>query len=258
MNDKEANNILYTILDIGEQMLISGAEVNRVEDTIERICKAYGASRVDVFTITSSIIVTMNGDEFGTITQTRRINGQKFDLHRLDQLNQLSREICSYRLSQEEIKARMNHIQEEQCYPFYTQILLFALISGSFSFFFGGSVVDAIASSLIGIVLKCMNSVMDRVRINSFLTALLTSFLGGLLGIIFVKCGFGDSVSKINIGNIMLLIPGIALTNSMRDMFSGDTISGALRFMEAIILAVTIAFGFAVASLIGGSKLWHI
>ena len=44
----------------------------------------------------------------------------------------------------------------------------------------------------------------------------------------------------------MLLIPGIALTNAIRDLFSGDTISGLLRFAEALISSVAIAWGFAI------------
>lgn len=252
MTIREANEFLYMALDIGEQMLVSGAEVSRVEDSIQRICKAYGAKRVDVFTITSSIVVTMYHPEFGPVTQTRRVAGQEFDLHRLDCLNQLSREICSERLSLNQIKQKVERIQSEKKYPFYVQVAIFALISGSFSLFFGGSAADAVVSSVIGIVLKCMSTAAGKLKVNSFLNALLCSLTGGLLAILFVKCGLGDSVSKISIGNIMLLIPGIALTNAMRDMFSGDTISGALRFTEAILLAMTIAFGFAVASLIGG------
>ncbi len=54
MNREEAEQYLYCAMSIGEQLLISGAEVGRVEDTICRICKAYGAERVDVFSITSS------------------------------------------------------------------------------------------------------------------------------------------------------------------------------------------------------------
>lgn len=252
MTDREANELLYMALDIGEQMLHSGAEVSRVEDTIDRICKAYGAQRVDVFTITASIVVTMYSEDFGPITQTRRITGQEFDLHRLDCLNQLSREICAQKLSLEEIRQRIGAVGEEKKYPFYVQVFIFAFISGSFSLFFGGSMQDALVSCIVGIGLKYMKLAAERLQMNSFLTALISSFAGGLMAIFFVKLGIGNSVSKISIGNIMLLIPGIALTNAMRDMFSGDTISGALRFTEAILLAMTIAFGFAAASSLGG------
>ena len=63
-----------------------------------------------------------------------------------------------------------------------------------------------------------------------------------------MKLRLGDDAGMISIGNIMLLIPGVALTNSLRDMFSGNTISGLMRFIESILLALTIAFGFALAA----------
>ena len=48
------------------------------------------------------------------------------------------------------------------------------------------------------------------------------------------------------IGNIMLLIPGIALVTSLRDMIVGDTISGLLGALEALIRALAIAAGCAI------------
>ena len=58
MNQQDTRT-LKSILDAGEIILKSGGEVNRVEDTITRMCLAYGFLRADVFTITSSIVVTV-------------------------------------------------------------------------------------------------------------------------------------------------------------------------------------------------------
>ena len=87
----EANEYLKNALTLGEQMLRSGSEASRVEDSIRRICLAYGAERVDVLTITASIVVTISGERFGVVTQTRRVTRIRFDLQRLELLNQLSR-----------------------------------------------------------------------------------------------------------------------------------------------------------------------
>ena len=95
MNREEAQQYLSCAMSIGEQLLVSGAEVSRVEDTIRRICIAYGADKVDVFSITSCIIATMSGEDFGVCTQTRRVTGMFNDLHKLDELNQLSRSIST-------------------------------------------------------------------------------------------------------------------------------------------------------------------
>ncbi len=58
---------------------------------------------------------------------------------------------------------------------------------------------------------------------------------------------------KVLIGIIMLLIPGIMLTNSIRDILLGDIIPGSLRLVEAILMAATLALGMMAAIwLMGG------
>ena len=97
--EEQANERLYKVLDIGQAMLQSGAEVSRVEDSLRRICLAYGAERADVFTITSNIMVTMYSRQYGALTQIRRVAGQQYDLHRLELLNQIGRASCRERVS---------------------------------------------------------------------------------------------------------------------------------------------------------------
>lgn len=246
--EEHANEWLYKVLDIGQAMLQSGAEVSRVEDSLRRLCLAYGAERADVFTITSNIMVTVYSHEYGALTQIRRVAGQQYDLHRLELLNLLCRRICAERLSVEETERALDAIRDEPQYSFPVQLLTYALISASFSLFFGGSALDAAASGAVGVVLKFLDRAIRRTETNAFLSALLCSCLGGLLAALMVRAGLGENVDMISIGNVMLLIPGIALTNSLRDMFSGNTISGLMRFIEAVLLALVIACGFALVA----------
>ena len=243
-----ANEALYRILDIGQYMLQCGGEVSRVEDSIRRLCLAFGAERADVFTITSSIVVTIYARRFGAVTQTRRITGAAYDLHRLEQLNELSRRICAEHWTLGQTEKALEDIRSTPQYGFGVQLFTYALISSAFALFFGGSWLDAAASGVIGVVLKFLDRAIRRTEANAFLSSLLCSCLGGLLAGLAVRLHLGDDAGMISIGNIMLLIPGIALTNSLRDMFSGNTISGLMRFIESILLALTIAFGFALAA----------
>ena len=243
-----ANEYLYRVLDIGQYMLQCGGEVSRVEDSIRRLCIAFGAERADVFTITSSIVVTIYAHRFGAVTQTRRITGSSYDLHRLEKLNQLSRKICAEHWTLEQTEAALEDIRNTRQYSFGVQLFTYALISSSFSLFFGGSWRDAVAAGIIGIVLKFLDRLIRKADANAMLSALLCSCLGGLLAGLAVKFHLGHNVDMISIGNIMLLIPGVALTNSLRDMFSGNTISGLMRFIESVLLALTIAFGFALVA----------
>jgi uncharacterized membrane protein YjjP (DUF1212 family) len=85
----------------------------------------------------------------------------------------------------------------------------------------------------------------QRLRLNGILQSMLASALAALAVMLMVGFGLGQNPDKIIIGNIMLLIPGIALTTSLRDMINGDTISGLLGLSEAVLKALAIAIGFA-------------
>ena len=91
-------NLLNCAMDIGEQMLLSGAEVHRVEESIKRMCSSFGAKRTDVFIITSSMVVSVFTDDDKSYTQTRRILNSSTDYEKLHKLNELSRKICSNKL----------------------------------------------------------------------------------------------------------------------------------------------------------------
>lgn len=81
--------VMECALDMGETMLRCGAEILRVEDTITRICTAYGGGIVDVFTILSLIILSWKTDTGENHTLTRRINPHPTDLNKLEDLNAL-------------------------------------------------------------------------------------------------------------------------------------------------------------------------
>ncbi len=247
MNREEAEKVLYCAMSIGEQLLTCGAEVSRVEDTIRRICTAYGATRVDVFSITSSIVTTMFGGDFESVTESRRVLSMRNDFNKLDELNQLSRYICSTLPDPEEIPGRLRRIAEGRSYSFSQQLLVYALVSGSFAVFFGGDWKDMLVSAAIGVLLKCLEAFIRRGSVNGLFTALLCSSAGGLLSHAAVALRLGSHADLISIGNIMLFIPGVMFTNSLRDLFSGDTITGLIRFSESLLLAVIVALGFTFA-----------
>ena len=133
---EEWEKIVYCATDVGEHMLKSGAEVHRVEDTVRRICTAYGAERTDVFTITSSIVVTVYVSDFTTVTETRRVSHSVNDMLKLDEYNELSREICTGLPAPERIRERLVEIHDGNLPLFSIKIFAYALASFSFSIFF--------------------------------------------------------------------------------------------------------------------------
>lgn len=238
------NNILHQVLDMGENLLSAGAEVKRVENTIVRLGMAYGAARMDVLVITASIIVTMTFPDGREFTQTRRIlNPAATDLNKLEKLNALSRICCEKGMSPDELRTEMEKIVKE---PGITwSVYLGSVIAASaFSLFFGGRLADGIAAGLFAVLICFLQDRLSPRCPNRVIFNLLCSLIAGL-GIYGVTSAVSFlQADKIIVGDIMLLIPGIAITNAVKDMLVGDTIAGTMRFLESLLWAGALAGGF--------------
>jgi len=245
-------NLFTQIIDIGEEMLICGAEVHRVEESVLRMCYALGAARVEVFTITSSMLVTVYDNSGKSFTTSRRITGTYTDFEKIHRLNKLSRKICAREISQEEIGAELKKIAESKAYPFYLEVMCYALIAAAFTLFFGGKPTEALVSAVIGgmvrfVLLFCEKTIPNKIFGKFFSTAVITA-----LSFLAVKLGIIKSVDMVIIGNIMTLIPGIGFTNALRDLFTGDSIAGLLRAIEAVLSGLAIAAGYFLVAVLGG------
>ena len=239
------DRVLACILDMGELLLTNGGEVFRVEDTLSRLCAAYGFQKINVFSITSSIVLTAECPDGKILTQTRRITTRGTNLQRVNSVNALSRQLCASPVSVAVFREKLEDIRREKTYPQPVMVFAYALISGVFAVFFGGSWLDGLASAISGLVVFFAQQLIGRLQMNNLLENLLVSAFTALAVVFLVRMGIGVSPAKITIGNIMLLIPGISFTTSLRDIINGDTISGLIGISEATIKAIAIAIGFA-------------
>ena len=250
--------LLQSILDVGEEMIVCGAEVSRVEDSIERMCESYGANyeRINVFIITSNIQVTLETPDGRILTQIRRLVRQGTNFDRLDYLNDLSRYICANQPDYDEIQERLQEVMSRPEPRKLLKIFGAVIIAASFTVFFGGNWLDCIAAGFVGLVIVLMELFFAKHEPNQVIYNFIVSFVSGVAALLLVKLGLGDHVDKIMFGGIMLLIPGIAMTNSVRDMLIGDVMSGWFRLLNALLIAGAIACGFALSIiLIGGGSI---
>lgn len=250
MNDTERTNfdydrILQGILDVGEEMVVAGAEVNRVENSIYRMCEAYGADRINVFIITSNLQVTMEAPDGRIVTHIRRVVRNEVNFDRLDYLNDLSRTICAKTPGAQELQEMLETVMNRPQQSAFLKFAGAALVSGGFTVFFGGAFRDGIAAAIVGVVIILVERFLAEREKNQIVYHFVASVIAGITAILLVRIGLGVNVDKIMIGGIMLLIPGIAMTNAIRDMLIGDIASGMLRLSNAVLVAAAIACGFA-------------
>lgn len=232
MKDKE---IFSLSLDIGQGIIESGGEIHRAEDTIKRINNAYG-QKCTVFAI-PSLIIAQSGNKI----QMRKIEKDDTDLAEISRLNALSRKLCKQ-------KGNEIYATRSKIYSSSANLICIAIATGAFSLFFGGNIIDAMLSGLIGIAITLIGQI--RISLATFTSNLIDSFISSVfaqIGSIFLPNTHSD---KIIIGTIMLFVPGLTVVNAIRDMMSGDLIAGMIELFNAIISAFAIALGVAGAILL--------
>ncbi|MBQ7295752.1 MAG: threonine/serine exporter family protein [Clostridia bacterium] len=244
-DERYSEKVLSLALDLGKNMVKCGAEMNRVEETVIRIGYAYGMEKTEVFSIISVIYATVIDKDNRTQSQLRRIRSMSVNFEKLEKLNDLSRRICKNKPDLDEARQELESI----CVPgkkFNIAVCLgYMLASASFAVFFGGNLLDAAASMPIAAMIYLMQSFIKTVGASRLFFTALESAVAGLAALVFVHFGFGNNADIIMIGDIMLLIPGLMLINSLREMLCGDMMSGLLRMLESVLLAMAIAVGFA-------------
>ena len=208
--------------------------------------------KAQVFSVVSMIIATVVDEESGAHSQMRRSYSYGVDFGKLEKLNALSRRICDEKPDIDVVRLELESICVEDKNFRFKYCTGYVLAAASFAVFFGGTLLDALAAVPIAALIYFMQTYI-RVKGASrlFFTAL-ESAVAGLIALVFVHIGFGNNSDMIMIGDIMVLIPGLQLINAVREMLHGDLMSGLLRLLESVILAVAIAGGFALPIFLWG------
>lgn len=234
-------------MEMGCVLMESGAEIYRVEESLNRLLGAYGRKDAQVFAIPSCLIVSLQGDGGRSVTRMSRIPAHGTDIELLERCNGLCRQLCQQTPPLEEgfraVAALRNDTKQ---YSPLQALFGYALAPAAFTALFGGDLMDSLCAFLCGgLVGLCLQRGVKWMGRNVFLRTVVCSGIAALLALILSNFGLGNNVDLITIGTLMLLVPGVAITNSMWELVAGDTYSGLSRMAEAILIATAIALGAA-------------
>lgn len=246
---KEKNDVKRLVLlatMAGKTMMKNGAETYRVEDTLQRICKSQANIKyADAFVLPTGIFVSLEYED-DMFTYFTRVNSVKIDLDKINLVNDFSREFVKGEITVNEGIRMLKQINKTPNYNSLTKTICGALASACFSIIFGGVFQDFIASFIISFTTIFTLKKLGKHKLTFFLNNFIGSALVTILSIVFINIGIGKNMDMVIIGSIMSMVPGVAITNAMRDTMSGDFTSGLSRAMEAIFSALAIAFGVGV------------
>ena len=235
--------ILELATTAGELLLRNGAEIFRVQDTMEKIAGAYGAAQFHVYVISNGIFASVGEGGPAYSTQIRNVPLSPVHLGRVAAVNQLSRRITAGELPLEEALREMHAVAKIPCTAPWLQVLAAGVGSACFCILFGGSLFDGAASFLSGVLLWMFVLWASGKKLSKIVTNLLGSTLVTVCGLALFHLGMGSQMDKIIIGSIIPLVPGVPLTTAVRDFFNSDYLSGTIHLIDAVLIAACIAIG---------------
>lgn len=251
----EYSKLLDLTTELGYRLAMSGAETFRVEESVVRVLKAYDID-AEVFAIPSCLHISIEPVIGRPLTRMRRIGEHGNDLDAVEKFTNLSRRICTEQPAPEIAqKWLQDTIAGLQTYPVIWHLLGHACGAFGFCLLFGGILTDSLVAGVLGLLIGLVNRFTDRLEANQFFKIFTAAFLMALPAYGLGYLGVVRSADAVVTGVLMLLVPGLLVTNALRDIIHGDTNSGINRIVQVVLLAMAIVLGTASAWTVSGS-LW--
>ena len=181
----------------------------------------------------------------------KRVGFHGNDLDAVERLNALSRRICAETPDPAVAAQWLKETSAaRRAYPIPVYYLGNFLAAAGFCPVFGGTLRDSLWAGLMGLIIGFVTRRMDKLETNPFFSTIAAAFAMAVPAYLAAAFGLVDYADAVIIGSLMILVPGLLITNSMRDIIYGDTNSGVNRIVQVLLSALAIAMGTAAA--------WHI
>lgn len=234
----QINELVSFASEVGRGLLESGAETSRVEDTVERIIKHFYDGKSEVLVVLTGLFVTV-----GECTKTVRVRRRTINLDKVSKINMMSRDIADGKINFEEALIRFDNIISQKPYPLWVKTVAVGICSGFFTMLFGGNVFDGLNSLLVGAVINVFIWFLRKQNTAEFIITFSGGVVIALLILLLYAMGIGKNINSMITGAIMPLVPGLGITNAIRDIIAGNYLSGGARLFDAVVVAVALAAG---------------
>lgn len=259
----DLSEVLEVASEAGHILLENGAEIARIEETMERISTHFGVTSKNFFVLSNGIFTT--GKSTSVKSQYANvefipIKGTQMD--KIVEVNTLSRDVEAGKYSVAQAREKLSQIRAMKPKPAWEQVLGSAFGSAGFCAIFGGSLMDCGACFLVGLLLWAFVLFISSGHFSKLLENLLNGAFASLMCFLLWKTGFGDNLGNMIVGSLIPLIPGVTFTNGIRDIAGEDYLAGVTRLLDALLVFLAITVGacfvfFFTGHLQGGMILLH-
>ncbi|HHW25296.1 MAG TPA: threonine/serine exporter family protein [Bacillota bacterium] len=271
----EKDTVLLTeVLGLAGMLILeNGGDTHRAEETAERICAAAGRPGSDVLALPTGIMITISpycgkkdvpgacvgdcagcarpaiaceGAEEPPVSLIRRVKKRTINLSKLERANRAARAFTDGKASLSETLSSLREIDAQPRRSIYLEAAYSALSCGLFSLLFGGGWFELLAAFVCGFLAQIVASALQKSSIFQFASSFIGAVVIASLAALFVSFTGLGNINIIITGSLMNLLPGLAMTNAIRDTMTGDLVSGVARFADVLLIAMSLAGGVGI------------
>ncbi|MDR1748794.1 MAG: threonine/serine exporter family protein [Spirochaetaceae bacterium] len=247
MTEIEPEEILNIASTAGRLVLESGGETYRTEDTIVSIARSMGAKKASAFVTPTVIIVTGTDENNCNHSAMERIRNRSVNLKRIAQVNSLSRKLASRETPSNPVQVGqlLAQIEAASTYPSWFIILASGFCSLFNIVLYKGTWQEAAISFVISMLIRLFLLYIGRFTIPSFLVSLLAGVFISVLSEFSAFIGLAAGSGRVTSAVLIMVVPGLATVNAVRDIIAGDLVSGNARLTDAFMTAAGLSVGTA-------------
>ncbi len=235
------------ILALGRALHGAGEPSNRLEDLLEDVAERVGL-RAQFFITPTSIFVAF-GPEDRQRTHLIRTEPATSNLGRLARLDRVVAKVLRGELNAESGIAALNEaVQPEPARPALMSVAGYALASACSARVLGGGLREIIAAGGIGATIGLIAALAVRRTTLLRLFEPVAAFVAAILLALVANAIGGLSVTVTTLSSLIVLMPGMTLTNAMTELTTRHLSAGTARLMSALMVFLGMGFGVALGT----------
>lgn len=234
---------LSVAADAGRFILESGGETYRAEEAVTALCAAWGLEEAECFATPTGIMASAAYPDGRPQAVVRRVSRRSVDLRRIALISDAVGAAALGKADPDSFSLSLQEIASNVPYPYAGALLAAAAAAAFFALLFGGTPRDAAAAFFVGAGIKVAAGYSTARRFPDFIVNIVGGFVAAALSYLAVELGLAENLDKTVIGAIMLLVPGLATVNAIRDTIAGDLVAGVARLAEALMAAAALSIG---------------
>ena len=230
--------------ELGKQMIVSGANIERVNLCIERICHAYELHDVTCANLSTRICISAKDKDKRYASRQTDVPPQAINLEKLKKLNNLSYYVKNNTPDVTTLTDMLHDIKTND-FPWWAMMIGYLVAMAALARIFTAGPAELLVVEINTLILFGLSKAFSKVHINKIITNAISMFICSAIATLFFGVHFIDNFFAVVITNAFFLLPGIPMINCARNLLCGNEMNGVIDLLKVILEICAIVAGIA-------------